>query len=86
LVELWGSVVEGDAGWRASHACPSRILLLPSPRARNTLGYLTTALELADYRVPIEILDGPRTTITDELIAPFAMPHGVLPAPAPFPA
>ncbi len=86
LVELWGSVVEGDAGWRASHASPSRIVLLPSPLACDNLDYLTTALELADYGVPVEIFDGPRTTSSDELIASWATPGGVLPAPVPFPA
>lgn len=54
-VALWGTVVEADRGWRASHAYPRRLYIPllgagigPSPRA--------IAAELEDYGVPVEIV------------------------------
>jgi hypothetical protein len=58
-VSLWGTVVEGDRGWRASHAYPERIYVPAEP-----LGGATTvtggelALALTDYGVPVDLLDG----------------------------
>jgi hypothetical protein len=57
-VRLWGSVVETDFGWRASHAYPAHIYV-PTHRAngrRVDADYL--ALGLARYRVPVEIVRG----------------------------
>jgi hypothetical protein len=85
LVELWGTVVEGGAGWRASRAYPSRLLLLPAAGGRVNDEHLSAAIELADYRVPVQILDGPRAALSDEL-AQWGLTNGALPAPAPIPA
>jgi len=64
-VSLWGTVVECERGWRASHAYPARICV-PAPQRRG-LPFLTgprpalppeqIALALADYGVPVEIVD-----------------------------
>jgi hypothetical protein len=68
LVALWGEVVEGERGWRASHAYPTR-LYLPlrtgsDPRELNDL-----AFGLSAYGVPIEILDCAGGTLLDGLHA-----------------
>jgi hypothetical protein len=64
-VSLWGTVVECERGWRASHAYPARIYVL-APQRRG-LAFLTgprpalppeqIASALADYGVPVEIVD-----------------------------
>lgn len=64
-VSLWGTVVECERGWRASHAYPARIFV-PAPQRRG-LSFLRSrrlffspeeiALALADYGVPVEIVD-----------------------------
>lgn len=65
-VSLWGSVVECRRGWRASRAYPVS-LYVPTARKR-LLSFLTRlpppllpaeeiALGLADYGVPIEVVD-----------------------------
>jgi hypothetical protein len=65
-VSLWGLVVEGDGGWRASHAYPATIdvptfrprSLRPARRlARPALPVEEIALGLTDYGVPVEIVD-----------------------------
>jgi hypothetical protein len=57
-VALWGTVVEYEAGWRASMAYPDR-LYLPAWRASGAAlaDIDDVALGLADYRVPVEIVD-----------------------------
>ena len=65
-VSLWGTVVECDGGWRAFRAYPTVLYVatargrsfqftgrIPSPRRPVE----TIAGGLADYRVPVEILD-----------------------------
>lgn len=56
---LWGKVIESRAGWRAAFAYPARIFVPEIPgRARS--GSLTpgsVALALADYGVPVEMID-----------------------------
>jgi hypothetical protein len=58
-VSLWGSVLAGGHGWRASHAYPSRLYVparcLSGP-SRLSAG--SVALALTDYGVPVELLDG----------------------------
>src|SRR5207302_10888345 len=56
-VSLWGTVVECAWGWRASLAYPERIYV-PAWTARSGLPPQEVALSLADYGVPIELLDG----------------------------
>jgi hypothetical protein len=57
-VALWGTVVEYEAGWRASMAYPER-LYLPAWRASGAplANVEEVAMGLADYRVPVEIVD-----------------------------
>jgi len=60
LVSLWGSVVEGESGWRASRAYPKRLFLPPSQR-RDVVELIRDGL--ADYGVPVDILDESETPI-----------------------
>ena len=60
LVSLWGSVVEGESGWRASHAYPKQLFLPPSRRRRDVE---VIRDGLADYGVPVDILDDAETQI-----------------------
>lgn len=65
-VSLWGTVVECEGGWRASHGYPAAVYV-PTARIRSVvrLGRLRrpelpveeVALGLADYGVPVEIVD-----------------------------
>jgi hypothetical protein len=54
LVSLWGSVVEGETGWRATFAYPKRIFL---PRSERRSVVETVRTGLSDYGVPVELLD-----------------------------
>ena len=54
LVSLWGDVIECDKGWRASRAYPERIWV---PAAEDGTPCAPIALDLADYGVPIELVD-----------------------------
>lgn len=66
-VSLWGRAVEGTRGWRSSHAYP-RALYVPTGRlsARALLNGVwrprapvtRIEAELADYGVPVWVLDG----------------------------
>lgn len=57
-VSLWGRVVPGTRGWRAAYAYPRRIFV---PRVRYARGPQVSteeiAFHLADYGVPVEILE-----------------------------
>jgi hypothetical protein len=57
-VALWGSVVEGERGWRAAHGYPSR-LYVPSRSlgGPSTVTAGEVALALTAYGVPVELLD-----------------------------
>jgi hypothetical protein len=55
-VSLWGSVVECEDGWRASHAYPERLFVPPLQRERAG-DARTIAFELTAYGVPIELLE-----------------------------
>jgi hypothetical protein len=59
-VALWGDVVEGPAGWRASHAYPLE-LFVPSPGVARRLlrhrSYVNEILfSLEAYRVPVDLV------------------------------
>jgi hypothetical protein len=66
-VSLWGTVVEGERGWRASHAYPRRIYVpVPSRRAwlnpvgglrRPALPPAEIAYALAEYGVTVELVE-----------------------------
>lgn len=60
LVSMWGSVVEGEAGWRASNAYPKR-LFLPRPGRPRDVEAIRDGL--TDYGVPVEILDDGETRV-----------------------
>jgi hypothetical protein len=58
-VALWGSVIEGDKGWRASHAYP-HALYVParSLGGPSAISSPEVASGLRDYGVPVSLLDG----------------------------
>jgi hypothetical protein len=56
-VSLWGSVVEGESGWRASRAYPERLFLPRTDRAGRATDAEAILDGLSDYGVPIEILE-----------------------------
>jgi hypothetical protein len=60
-VALWGSVVECERGWRASYAYPV-VLFVPAVggRGRSIPGALEAAWGLADYGVPVELVEAAR--------------------------
>jgi hypothetical protein len=62
LVRLWGVVREHEHGWRGSRAYPCR-LWLPTHDFRDEPidNWDELALALADYGVPVEVLDGGRS-------------------------
>jgi hypothetical protein len=62
LVSLWGSVVEGESGWRATFAYPKRILL---PRSQRGSDLEALRSGLSDYGVPVELLDDVETPVSD---------------------
>ncbi len=64
-VSLWGSIIECEHGWRASHAYPSS-LFVSSSGDRSSLDADQAAMALSDYGVPIRSL---RAYICDELVA-----------------
>ena len=70
LVSLWGSVIECERGWRGSYAYPAQ-LFVPVPRAgkRGIVDAEAAALQLADYGVPVELIDLPRDA---ELLTVFS--------------
>ncbi len=75
-VSLWGEVVEGARGWRASAAYPDR-LYVPEVHVnrRRVRGLETLALDLADYGVPVRIRDGMTARdVVDDLAGRLAPP------------
>lgn len=56
-VDLWGAVIEHSRGWRAAQAYPKRLYLESVGVAPERLRRI--ALELADYGVPVSVVDGP---------------------------
>jgi hypothetical protein len=62
-VALWGTVVEGDLGWRASHAYPQAILL-PTVGAKRGVGLEAIVEGLSAYGVPISVFGGAGRRVT----------------------
>lgn len=57
-VALWGTVVEGTYGWRASHAYPAELWLPNADSNGAGLAEIgSIALGLTDYGVPVHICD-----------------------------
>jgi hypothetical protein len=54
-VSLWGTVIECERGYRASHAYPLAIYI-PADAARGDRRLEELAMALADYDVPVELL------------------------------
>lgn len=55
-VALWGTVVEGELGWRASRAYP-REIFVPAAGARRGVGLDRIVAGLSAYGVPVRVLD-----------------------------
>ena len=55
-VALWGTVVEGELGWRASRAYPQEIFL-PASGAKRRVGLEAIVEGLSVYGVPINVVD-----------------------------
>ena len=79
-VALWGTVVECESGWRASHAYPES-LIVRAPTARGFLaGRLSRhqpvrpaeeiAVALAEYGTPVEIVAARNDTMLVEALEP----------------
>ena len=56
-VSLWGDVVECERGRRASHAYPARLYVPERDGKRPRLTQAEIAAGLADYGVPVELVD-----------------------------
>jgi hypothetical protein len=71
-VSLWGTVVESERGWRASHAYPAHFYV-PLPRERcDRAEAEAIAAGLAEYGVPIEVVTEQATPDLLEALAPRA--------------
>jgi len=58
VVRLWGRVLVHEHGWRASHAYPTHLWLSRCDvRDDPIANWERVALDLADYRAPIDILE-----------------------------
>lgn len=55
-VSLWGTVIEGEHGWRASYAYPSQLFVPIAKRNRHKASGIVE--EMAAYGVPVEPVDG----------------------------
>ena len=63
---LWGDVVEGERGWRASHAAPE-LLYLPMRGAAERERLEAFAWDLSRYGAPVVILDATATSLREAL-------------------
>jgi hypothetical protein len=58
-VTLWGAVVEGARGWRASHGYPAELWLPQLDVNGDPVADVgAMAVDLADYGVPVHVCDG----------------------------
>jgi hypothetical protein len=80
LVALWGNVVEGERGWRASSAYPS-VLYVPVRRAAERPRCERVAWDLTVYGVPTTLLDCTERGIAEALRATTPAARGPLPVP-----
>jgi hypothetical protein len=65
-VHLWGSVVECERGWRASHAYPEQLYVPILGRDADTAARVANGLKC--YGVPIEVLDASAAEAMVEVI------------------
>jgi hypothetical protein len=78
LVALWGRVIEGDAGWRASAAYPEA-LHLPLRRPDDRPRLEEIAWDLTAYGVPVAILDCSGRGVVEALSAAAPAARSPLP-------
>jgi hypothetical protein len=66
LVSLWGRIVESEGGWRATYGYPALLVVPgrepvpgrgPARRLRKSLSPQAMASALADYAVPVHVVD-----------------------------
>jgi hypothetical protein len=84
LASLWGRVVEGEAGWRASHAYPATLYVIQR-RQEDQERCGEIAWDLTAYGVPAGVLDCSRRGALEALraMAPAARRPRPLPVAAP---
>jgi hypothetical protein len=75
LVSLWGSVVECERGWRASHAYPAAVFL--PALSRGVDGGLSPD-ELGAYGVPVEVMPAERPAELIERLEGEPLPVSLL--------
>jgi hypothetical protein len=68
VVKLWGTVLQCERGWRASHAYPARLFVV-APTKRRDLDPAALAAGLGRYGVPVEVLDTSAGSVVDLLVA-----------------
>ncbi len=61
-VSLWGRVVEHDLGWRASHAFPERLFVIPGRVDARTVEAAIRGL--GRYGVPVAAFDSPSLAVS----------------------
>jgi hypothetical protein len=66
-VSLWGSVIECERGWRASHAYPERLFV--TTRGGSLEGAAHIAAGLEGYGVPVDVVAAPTARRAIEDIA-----------------
>ena len=67
-VALWGTVVEGELGWRGSRAYPQEIFV-PATGAKRRVGLEAIVDGLAVYGVPIVVVDAEDQRLADFVTA-----------------
>ena len=82
-VSLWGTVIECDGGWRGAIAYPAA-LYVPTVRTRPLLRFSRfrrpelpveeVAMRLADYGVPVEVIDAATDRELARLLEPGTRP------------
>lgn len=72
-VNLWGTVIESDRGWRAARAYPER-LFVPARSLDGVTDATATdvAFALTAYGVPVEFLDGFTKRRVAQVLPPLA--------------
>ena len=80
LAALWGEVIEGQAGWRGSHAYPERLYVILR-RTQDPERCSEMAWDLTAYGVPVGVLDCTRRDLLDVLRA--TTPAARRPRPVP---
>jgi hypothetical protein len=75
-VSLWGTVVECDRGWRASHAYPAEIVVPARSLGGDPVVPLgEVALGLGDYGVPVRLVEAGRPKELLEALASERAPE-----------